>query len=1817
NSLPVRARVAEEEETVGWLKRLQREQVDAREYEYTPLAKAQGWSDVPGGLPLFESLMVFENYPVDASLQAYVKRAAGLELVELSVVEKGTDPLIFTVVNGERLYLRLTYDAGRFDKATITRTMGHIKTLLKEMSRKPDRRVSELGLLTEAERHQLLVEWPGLSAALNSGMRVDQLFEAQVERTPDATAVVFKDQEISYRTLNRRANQLAHHLRRLGVGPEARVGVCVERSVEMIVALFGVLKAGGAYVPVDPAYPKRRIAFMLEDSAAQVLLTEEKFVKRLPAGDARLLRIDSDWDVVAREGEENPVTRTAAQNLAYQIYTSGSTGEPKGVMVEHASLANYAEAAGDEFELRPGDRVLQFATISFDTSAEEIYPCLTRGATLVLRTDSMLESTALFLDKCREWAVSVLDLPTAYWHELVYGMSAEGLELPPSVRLVVIGGEKANQEKLASWREHVNRPVRLLNGYGPTEATIVATMSDLSLTSQDRRAFPEATIGSAIRNAQVYILDSRMRPCPVGVPGEIHIGGAGVSRGYQNRPDLTAEMFIPNPFGGDAGARLYKTGDRGRYLSDGNIRFIDRLDNQVKVRGFRVELGEIVSRLKEHQAVREAEVLAREDKPGSKRLVAYVVPAPQSADSDEQSPGAELPVEQVSQWGEVFEDLFREKDPGHESTFYIKGWNSSYTDLPIPGEEVSEWMNQTVDRILPLRPTQVFEIGCGSGLMLFRVAPHCERYHATDLSKNILSILESQLAETEVALPEVALFQRSADNFEGIEANSFDAVLMVSVIQYFPGVRYLLRVLEQAVDAVRPGGFIYLGDVRSLPLLEAFHASVQLFRASPSLTKAELRQRVKNHLLAEKQLVIDPDFFIALEERLPKISHAEIQLMRGRYHNELTKFRYDVVLHVGDDEPASPDIDWLDWREQGLTTSSVRRLLLDKGPDLLGLAGVPLARVMRDLQAVEILSGEDGPETVGELRDALSRLGSDAVDPEDMWRLGDELPYSVNITWSNAPRHDCFDVVFRRREAAGAASPWNKDIRISKKTVAPRPWEEYANDPTQGTYASRLVPRLQEFLKERLPDYMMPSAFVILDSMPLMPNGKVDLQSLASQDGKAAGSKEDFLAPRDPVEEVVAAIWSEVLGHDQIGIYDNFFDLGGHSLLATQIISRLRLAFNFEVPIHSLFDVPNVAGLAEKIKATRLSQQGLQPTAITPSSRDGELPLSFAQQRLWFINQMETGSSAYNVPYAVRLTGPLNVAALGRSLSEIIRRHEVLRTTFVSLKGRPRQVIAEAGPLSLPTVDLSDMRRDDREAEAQRLTAEEASLGFDLSRGPLLRVKLIRLKEAENVVLLTLHHIVSDGWSIGVLVREVSALYEAYGKGEESTLPELRIQYADFAKWQREWLQGEVLDKQMRYWREKLKGPLPVLELPTDRPRPLIQTYRGRSEVMTLSSDLGASLKRLSRRHGCTMFMTMLAGFQVLLYRYTGEEDILMGTPIAGRNMTETEALIGFFVNTLVMRTDLGGNPGFVEVMGRARETALGAYAHQDVPFEKLVAELQPERDLSRSPLFQVMLTLQNVTGEELKISGARVTGVGVDSSVTKFDIVMSITEREDELQGVITYNTDLFDESTIKRMADHFMVLMGHVAVNEGGKVSDIEILSEQERRQVLVEWNDTAAVYPDRQCAHEIFAAQARLTPHAVAVIDGERALSYCQLDERANHLARRLRRLGVGPEARVGVHVERGLEMVIGLLGTLKAGGVYVPLATSYPEDRVGFMIGDAEVSVLLTQQHLAERLPDHSARVICLDADAEVVPDEDRGEIESGVDPRNLAYAIYTS
>lgn len=1201
------------------------------------------------------------------------------------------------------------YSVDLFDAATIHRMIPQFMQTVQALLSTPNISIASYPLLTESEYKQMLVTWNQTQSPFSRNLSIHQLFEAQVERTPDAEAVIYQAERLSYQALNNRANQIAHRLRKEGVGPEVRVGIFLERSSNQVAAILAILKAGGVYVALDPTYPQDRLLFMLEDSQVSVLLTQLSLVDQLPSHTARLVVLDE----CTQEPYTNIHSRVSSENLAFMIYTSGSTGTPKGAMLTHGNLVNYCTFFSQRYRLPTRIHAhLQMASISFDVFIADMVRSLCIGAKLVMAPyETVLVPEHLYALMRQEQVDSAEFVPAVLKKLTEYLEQAQ--ETLEFMHLLAAGADTWPMHDYMQTLRLCGPETVVVNVYGLTEATIDNAHFEGRETT--RWVDGSVPIGRPIANTQLYILDEELQPVPIGVQGELYVGGAGLGRGYFNRPDLTAERFIPNPFSHELGMRLYRTGDVTRYRADGVIEFLGRNDQQVKIHGFRIELGEIEGTLAKHPAVREALVLAREDTHNEKKLVAYITQQLQDEPSEigeEAKTPSIWDVEQVKEWQVIFDDLYSpDRAVNMEDLDAQIGWNSSYTDQRLPIEEVNEWVDHTVHLMLAQKPTCVLETGCGSGLLLPRIAPFCALYWGTDFSNAALQYVREQLKNLESPLPQVTLLQRTANDFTEIEAGVFDGMLMASVTQYFPNIDYLYHVLENMIQRIKPSGCILIADVRNLLLLEAFHTSVQTYRAPDTWTREQLLLHIRQNIMQEKQLAVDPAFFHALQHHFPQIKRVDIQLRRGFYRNELTNYRYDVLLHIDGealDEKAFSSIDReeLDWQQQKLTLERVREHLTHTTPQSLFLKAVPNARTWVDVQTIKLLKDADGPATVGELRALLHTMKNPAIDPEEIWALGNELSYIVDITWVNQDPTGSYNVLFRREKAPEYLLAQEKPLyplqtSISEK-ASQHSWDIYANNPTRGKMNRELLSQLRRYLGEHLPKYMLPTAFVLLENFPLTLNGKVDRRALPPPGRSRPDLAERYVEPRTPIEERIAEIWSDVLGLDQVGLFDNFFALGGHSLLATHVVFQISKSFQVECSLRILFEAPTVVKLAEAVNNLLLGQ-GIEESqsvdlqgevVLEPQIDSHDLKLRTQGERAFLLTGA-TGFLGAHLLCEILQSSDTNVYCLVRAASLEEGRQKLKKVLMSYLLWKDTyntRIIPLIGDLAQPLLGLSSQR---------------------------------------------------------------------------------------------------------------------------------------------------------------------------------------------------------------------------------------------------------------------------------------------------------------------------------------------------------------------------------------------------------------------------------------------------------------------------------------------------------------------------------------------
>ncbi|MES2894104.1 MAG: non-ribosomal peptide synthase/polyketide synthase [Bacteroidota bacterium] len=1332
----------------------------------------------PSRSPLFQVMLVLLNTPEVAEL-----KFGDVQLTNENFKSSRSlfDLTFFVNETAEGLALDVEYSADLYQASTIERMMEHFKRLLQAVVDNPREQIGLLPLLSTAETIQVTEGFNTSTASYPKDQTIVSLFEALVKKQPDNIALLFEDEKLSYAALNNRANKLAHLLKKKGVKENTLVPLCMDRSADMFVAILGILKAGAAYVPIDVDFPATRVRFMLEDIQASFILSNTRSwntLEELTGGTLEIIEVDADAMSLAQQPTTNFREKPATNAGAYLIYTSGSTGQPKGVLIEHRNLVDYVYGLNKETGIETSRSFALVSTIATDLGNTVIFSSLLFGGALHIFSKDTVSSVDALHRYFRVHQIDCLKIVPSHWQAL----ALDDKPLLPR-KLLVFGGEALQAEAIEQIRV-TGSACKVVNHYGPTETTIGKLLHPVHPGENYVGTVP---VGRPFSNTTVYILSPALQPVPIGVPGELYIGGDGVAQGYLNQPALTGEKFVKNPFQSTTAPVLYRTGDLVKFLPGGNILFIGRVDDQVKIRGYRVELGEVASVLQQCAAVSQAVVIAKEDKQGNKKLVGYVVPV---------------------------------------------------------------------------------------------------------------------------------------DEFD-------------------------------------------------------------------------------------REVIVD-------------------------------------------------------------------------------------------------------------------------------------------------------------------------------------------------------------FLQEKLPEYMIPSILVPLETLPLTANGKVDRKALPDADTAEPG-KGQSVAPRNEIEQSLAAIWEDVLEVENIGVNDDFFELGGHSLLAIRLISAIRKTFKIEVPISDVFDYPTVATLA-----ARFNQQPAEVTmpviqAVKPRPED--IPLSFSQERLWFIDRLE-GSVQYHVPAVLRLTGKLDIQAFSKSLETIINRHEVLRTVIYQKDGQPYQFIKEKSNWSLEVVDGAKYLDD--QAGMQQQVEQLISRPFDLSKDLMLRATLFTFSEDNMLLVLTLHHIASDGWSKSVLVKELVEAYTSFIGKRTHNLPALPVQYADFSIWQRSFLEGPVLQEKLGYWKTKLSGVQPI-QLPTDFKRPAVWSNRGANTSFNINRELSGDLLDLGQRQGVTLFMVLLSSFKVLLQRYSGQSDICVGTPVAGRMQQELEKLIGFFVNTLALRTEVDPGVSFEQLLQQVKETTMEAYAHQEVPFEKVVDSIAEQRDTSRNPLFQVMFILRNMPEiPELRFGEVLMSIEEYGHKTSMFDLALFITETPNGLDAVLEYNTDVYKEATILRLIGHYKKLLDSITRQPSLELGLLPILTDLEEHQLKLGFNDTTAPYSKEVTAILLFEEQAERKPLNPALVFHDQQLSYADLNEQANQLARYLQHKGIQREELVPVCIERGPLMIVAILGILKAGAAYVPIDPHYPLDRIQYMLQDSSATIVISDSESILKLPTITpVQVIELDADWPEISKQSTENLQLEIEPGQLAYIIYTS
>ena len=1378
NTLPMRISIQAEQFTTDWLHDIQKQGVMLRDFEYSSLADVQKQSGMESGA-LFESILVFENYPVEEEMG---KNKTSLSLTDFGVYEQTNFPLTLLVGANKEIIIDASYQPTRFSDQAVIDILKHLKSILLSFASHPRYKVGQHTIYNQDDLKNILESWPAPYTQYDETAIIPVQFEKQVEKTPDHPALFFEGRHLTYQQMNLAVNRVAHHLMRLGVQPDQRVAVYMERSLEMVIALYAIIKVGAAYVPIDPTNPKDRIRFMLEDSYPDLILTQKVFQKDQNLSGHNIFVLD--MQNLPDEKDSDPRVEISPKQAAYMIYTSGSTGRPKGAILTHEAIRNRLQWMQDTFLLTENDRVLQKTPYTFDVSVWEFFWPLMHGAMLVIAKPEGHKDTTYLVKTILDEQITTMHFVPPM---LQVFLEVANVSACSSLKRVICSGEALPydlKERFYQKLEHTE----LHNLYGPTEAAVDVTW----YACPHESPYSLLPIGKAISNTPIYILDENLRPVPIGVPGELFIGGIQLARGYHNRPALTAEKFIPDPYSDVAGARMYRTGDLVHRLPDGNIDYLSRIDFQLKIRGFRIELGEIEYRLSALPSIREAVVTVYEPQPGNKQLTAHIIPV---------TPDSEIDVSEIKE-----------------------------------------------------------------ALLLY------------------------------------------------------------------------------------------------------------------------------------------------------------------------------------------------------------------------------------------------------------------------------------------------------------------------------------------------------------LPDYMVPAFIIPMTSFPLTPNGKIDRKALPKPNAVDNDARE-YVAPGNEIEQKIQEIWQDLLNVSPIGIHNDFFRLGGHSILATRLVTRFRQNFKVELPLSAVFEARTIARQALLVEMEQARGNRPQLPELTIISRDGDLPVSLPQQRLWFIDQFNPGTTAYNISLSLLIKGKPDIALLEKSIQMVIDRHEILRTVFVNKNGMPFQKIEPTFEFKLESESLMSGAET---AVIREQTAAMATTSFDLSRLPLLRMKIVQLAEERFLLTGAIHHIISDGQSMPVFIEETMNYYRQLQEGREIEIAPLPFQYADYAAWQREWLSGYVLEQHIAYWKEHIGLQPETLELPTDFPRPAVQTFNGRRFDFNLDAGQTARLVHFIRQKGVTLYMALMTVFQVLLHRYSRQNTILVGSPVAGRLLEEANALIGFFVNTLVIKGEFNGNITFNDLLKNFRRSVLEAHAHQSLPFEQLVDLLQPERDMAHPPLFQAALIVQNAQNNQIETAGLIFEEIIPEAVVAKVDLSLYVLEDADKLRFGLEYNSDLFRPETIEGMAAHFTRLLTAMLDNAAIKIDKAPMMPDEEQHRLQNELAFKEGDSLPHQTVVDAFSEQCRQHPGQAALVMDETSISYDELNVLSDRIAAHLLNSGISNDEIVGICMTRGTEMIIAMLAILKAGGAYLPLDPTYPADRLRYMAADSGTKNILINAdslpHVQDVFPESIQRM-----DIASLLENDPKDISQPpvIVPGQLAYVIYTS
>lgn len=1631
--------------------------------------------------PLFQICFVLQNIPMPKEDLSDV----GFTLDQFEDIRNDSakfDLWIQAKERGDKLTIDVEYNSDIFSESSVRNMMDSFHIILRGVTEQPELSLSRYAILSKSEKNKVTKGFNDTAVSYpDKHCSLDELVAAQAARTPEATALRFREAEMTYRELDIRSNQLAHLLLERGMEPGALVGICMERSFDLVVALLGVLKAGGAYVPLDPQYPMERLAYMVDDADVFMLLSHSKFNGMLPAHRNSIIRMDEEEGILQQKSTEAVQRPRQEDQLAYMIYTSGSTGKPKGSLNTHRAIVNRLLWMQETYRLNDTDRVLQKTAYSFDVSVWEFFWPLMTGAVLVLAEPEGHKDASYLVQLIRMEAIT-----TVHFVPSMLQVFLEEAEVSScsSLRRVICSGETlpySTQERFFS-----RLGAELHNLYGPTEAAIDVTAWACTESGGERRIVP---IGKPVANTQIYILDQYMQPVPIGVPGEVYIGGVQVSQGYHRKPELTKERFVPDPFAEKEGARLYKTGDLARFRTDGNLEYLGRMDFQMKVRGFRIEPEEIEAVLEEYPGVQKAIVAAYSAEGGSqhKQLVAWVVPDLDVKERVGESSGVSMPDVQVSEWETVFEKAYDadESDSDSDAGFNISSWNSSYTGEPLRIGEMGEWVQSTIDRIFTLRPKRILEIGCGTGLLLSRIAPYCEEYYATDISEKALNHIANRIIRGKREFSHVTLSKMAAEKFAFAEAKSFDTVILNSVIQYFPDLSYLRYVIKQAAKLVasQGDGAIYIGDVRSLPLLETFYAEVELTKSEDLLSIEEYNKRVRRSIAREQELVIDPEFFRAMQKECPEICHVHIELKRGSEHNELTRYRYDVTLYIGSSPGLLEMTHWTEWN--GLRYNDFRQMVSNDLPASVAIKGIPNQRLEYIQCSLKVLKEMEAHNTVGAWKGRISSSKrSEGWDPAEIQDLCTELGYDVNISWSrfgNEP--GSFDLVMRQRPqfAGKRAFPL-----LLAEPVYPsqRSWEDFSNNPLLDRIGRTLTTEIRHFAKEKLPDHMLPVHYTFLKEVPLGSNGKLDRKRLPSPVMDHLETEGGYVPASSETETLLAGIWAEVLGLERVGIHHNFFALGGDSIHSIRVVARAK-QHGMEFTPQQLFQNQTIHELVRALeeeheKAEPRQEAPIQKGLLVWSARDAEwssnlirqgdiedvYPLAPFQAHM-LDHYLKSPDPGLYLVQNIMITpnhSELDPAFIRKVWQYLVDRHPLLRTSFEwENLDQPLQIVHKHANISLDFEDWRNLDNDERDRRLRDFLEEDRTRGIALRSPRGIRLMIGQMSDS-FLLALSFSYMCLDGWSFNTIFNEVDVIISALSAGKEPELKSLRPFKDNVTV-----LQRSEEERSKTFWERSLSSEQPFVPYAWRIKGNVQSEEQGFArQCITFSLDVSERLRRVARDHELTLGTFMQGIWSLLQSYHSGQEAVIYGILLNGRSgqLEGIEDMVGPFLNILPLRVDVNKEQLVLQWLKSLMMQINELGHHQNTPLHKLKEwGLIPKE----KPFAENYLVFQNVTDDELD---AKTTN---HFFVSKMGFPLRVDVYPDTQIGLhMSYYRSTFNDTSISTLIAGFRLLVELLADQpELWRLADL--LKELDKAS-LSEGDESAVFYEGQFKVEEIRAQMLR---------------------------------------------------------------------------------------------------------------------------------------------